>query len=84
MCEHMLVKRATVTDLRYRFGKIERYLRAGEEVEITKRGRVIARTIPVRASVEQPDFMARLKKIFGDRVIEPSAAELVSWDREGR
>jgi len=37
-----------------------------------------------RKSVKRPDFLARLHKIFGDKVIEPSGAEIISWDREGR
>jgi hypothetical protein len=31
-----------------------------------------------------PDFEARLNKIFGDRIVEPSGAELIREDREER
>ena len=40
------MKNASVRDLRYGFKKIERLLRQGEEVQITKRRRVIARLVP--------------------------------------
>lgn len=40
MMYHM--KKASVRDLRYNFPKIERALRAGQEIQITKRNRVIA------------------------------------------
>jgi len=34
--------------------------------------------------VKLPDFEARLQRIFGDRIVEPSGAEIISEDREGR
>ena len=39
------MKKASVRDLRYEFKKIERLLHQGEEVQITKRRRVIARLL---------------------------------------
>ena len=39
------MRKASVRDLRYSFKKIERLLREGEEIQITKRRRVIARLI---------------------------------------
>jgi antitoxin (DNA-binding transcriptional repressor) of toxin-antitoxin stability system len=41
--------KASVRDLRYEFKKIERRLLQGEEIQITKRRRVIARLVPERA-----------------------------------
>lgn len=78
------MKKATVRDLRYDFPKIERALRSGEEIQITKRSRVIARLVPERGSAELPDFMARLRAIFGDKQAEISGAELISRERDGR
>jgi hypothetical protein len=31
-----------------------------------------------------PDFLARLKEIYGDKVLEVSGADLISADREDR
>lgn len=70
-------------DLRYDFAKVERLLQHGQEVEITKRNKVIARLVPVkRAEPVRPDVMARLKKIYGDKILEVSGAELLAWDRD--
>ena len=77
------MKTASVRDLRYEFKKIERLLRQGEEVQITKRRRVIARLVPENAEgkKQMPDFVARVRKIYGDKVLAVSGAELVSADR---
>jgi len=77
------MKRATVRDLRYNFPKIERMLRAGEDIQITKRNRIIARISPERQEAPQlPDFLGRMRKVFGDKVLETSTAELLSKDRD--
>ena len=77
------MKKASVRDLRYGFKRIERLLHQGEEVQITKRRRVIARLVPDRAEVVRkiPDFLARLRAIYGDKVLTVTGAELVSSDR---
>ena len=41
------MKRATVRDLRYAFPTVEAALAEGEEIEIVKRNKVIARLVPV-------------------------------------
>jgi len=78
------MNKASVRDLRYNFPQIEARLRAGEEIEITKRKRVIARLSPVRARRRRkmPDFAARLREIYGDKVMQVSGAELISEQRE--
>jgi antitoxin (DNA-binding transcriptional repressor) of toxin-antitoxin stability system len=78
---HMV--KASVRDLRYDFKKIERLLLAGEEIQLTKRNRVIGRLSPEpppRPRV-MPDFLARIKEIYGDKVLEVSNAELISKGR---
>jgi antitoxin (DNA-binding transcriptional repressor) of toxin-antitoxin stability system len=74
---------ASVRDLRYEFKKIERLLRQGQEIQITKRRKVIARLVPESAAraKEVPDFQARRRRIYGDKVLAVSGAELVSADR---
>lgn len=78
------MKKASVRDLRYEFKKIERLLRQGEEVQITKRRRVIARLVPESEEVpkKMPDFRARVRKIYGDKVLAVSGAELIRADRD--
>jgi antitoxin (DNA-binding transcriptional repressor) of toxin-antitoxin stability system len=76
--------KASVRDLRYEFKKIERLLLKGEEIQITKRRRVIARLVPETEGVAKklPDFRARMKAIFGDKVMAVSGADIISADRD--
>lgn len=52
------------------------WLEAGEVVELRKRNCVVARIVPESPrpkAVEWPDFAARRRAIFGDRVFTPVA-----------
>ena len=75
--------KASVRDLRYDFKKIERLLRKGEEIQITKHRRVIGRLVPESPEVAKklPDFRARVRKIYGEKVLAVSGADLISADR---
>ena len=68
-----------------------RWLEAGEVVDLRKRNRVVARIVPESPNlqpsptvepVEWPDFAARRRAIFGDRVV-PIVEDLIN-DREDR
>ena len=78
------MRKATVRDLRYHFPKIEDLLQEGEEDQITKRMRVIARLVPERppAPVALPDFMAMLKEIYESKKLKVTGAEIVRADRD--
>ena len=80
MC-HMT--KPTVRDLRYRFSKVEELLKDGEEIKITKRGRPIALLAPIRkrTSGKRPDFLGRLKRIYGDKVLPVAGADLLKEER---
>jgi antitoxin (DNA-binding transcriptional repressor) of toxin-antitoxin stability system len=80
--DHMA--RASVRDLRYNFSKIEDLLQEGQEIEITKHRRVIARLCPPAEPkpIKMPDFLGRLKKIYGGKVMPETGAELIAQDRE--
>lgn len=74
----------TVRDLRYDFAKVEAWLADGQEIEITKHGKPIARLSPPRPAGGAPKFdaeahMRRLKETWGDRVF---SAEEVREMRE--
>ena len=77
------MRKASVRDLRYRFPEVERLLQEGENIEITKRKRVIAHLSPVASSARRrrPDFMARLRAIYGATTLEVSGAELLARER---
>jgi antitoxin (DNA-binding transcriptional repressor) of toxin-antitoxin stability system len=71
MMFHM--KTASVRDLRQNFARILAWLQAGEEVAITLRRQAIATLSPrprkKRARRPMPDLGARLRRVFGRRVI---------------
>jgi len=63
--------------------RLKAWLRAGKTVELRERDRVIARIVPAaspRQPRQWPDFAARQKAIFGNRIL-PGAALLIE-DRE--
>jgi len=77
------MKQASVRDLRYNFPAVERALRRGETIEITKRRKVIGKLVPLEEKhPEWPDFKARMRRIFGDRILKPSGAELIARERD--
>lgn len=78
------MKRATLRDLRYRFPVVENLLEAGEEIEITRRKRVIARLRPPAKMTrgKRPDFLARIEHIYGGKRLKVSGAELLAKERE--
>jgi antitoxin (DNA-binding transcriptional repressor) of toxin-antitoxin stability system len=78
------MRQATVRDLRYRFPEIEHALQEGEEIRITKRKRVIARLVPERPAPppQFPDYMALRKRIFGDKVLKVTGAQLIREERD--
>ena len=53
--------------------RLKSWLRAGKTVELRERDRLIARIVPEKETpkqpVEWPDFAARRRKIFGDRIL---------------
>jgi hypothetical protein len=62
--------------------RLKTWLRAGKTVELRDRDRVIARIVPEKQEekpVKWPDFAARRKKIFGDRVLP--GADIVIEER---
>ena len=63
--------------------QVKEWLRAGTHIEVRERGEVIGDLvprIPPKAAVEWPDFEARLKALWGDRVL--TAVDDLIADRE--
>jgi antitoxin (DNA-binding transcriptional repressor) of toxin-antitoxin stability system len=66
------MKTATVADLRNNFRRVSALIDNGESIDITKRGRVVARLVPPAATPKKlvkPDIMARLKQVYGKRML---------------
>jgi prevent-host-death family protein len=66
------MKTATVADLRNRFPRVLRWIEDGEEVELTRRGKVVALLSPPRRrrtrKFRMPDFAALRREVFGNGV----------------
>ena len=78
------MKTATVREIRHDFSRVLTWVEDGEQVEITKRKRVVARLVPAKAKprkLEWPDLAARRKKIFPNGVKGKPASKIVD---EGR
>jgi antitoxin (DNA-binding transcriptional repressor) of toxin-antitoxin stability system len=62
--------------------RLKAWLRAGKTVELRERDRVIARIVPANSPTrprDWPDFAARRKEIFGDRILP--GADLMIQER---
>jgi hypothetical protein len=66
--------------------QVKAWLKAGVQIEVRERkevlGDLVPRTPPKLSPIEWPDFEARARKIFGDRMIP--AVEMLIEDREDR
>jgi len=80
------MKTATVRQIRHDFGTVLNWVEEGEQVEVSKRGKVVALiTAPPQPKAsgpkKRPDFAARLKRIFGDKVLD---GNIIVEERESR
>ena len=82
------MKTVNVRDVRNRFSELEAWVEEGEKIEICKRGKPIAWLVPIphgkKSKLVKPDFAARRKAIWGDRVF--TSAEIAAMreaEREG-
>src|SRR5205807_9013738 len=73
------MRKASVRDLRYNFKNIALLLHEGVEIQITRLRAVIARLCPecVRGVTQMPDFLSRLRSIYGDKSLQIRGAELM-------
>jgi hypothetical protein len=65
--------------------QLKAWLKAGKTVELRERDSVLGRIVPEKAvarPADWPDFAARRKQIFGDRIIP--AVKMLIEDREDR
>jgi prevent-host-death family protein len=77
--------KATVRDLRYDFPAVLSRIERGQEIAITKRGKVVARLLPPpktrkKKKIQWPDFAARIRETYGDRPPD----NFVQWYCENR
>lgn len=80
------MKTATVRQLRQDFGSVMGWVEAGEVVGISRRGKIIALLSPPPPPKppgprKRPDFLGRLQRIYGDKVLQ---GDVVVEERESR
>jgi antitoxin (DNA-binding transcriptional repressor) of toxin-antitoxin stability system len=81
------MKTASIREVRHDFSRILEWVANGEEVAITKRHKTVARLLPAtrkkttRAKV--PDVSARLRKVFGRKVISDKAMKEILDESRG-
>lgn len=69
------MKTATLETLTKDFAEVLGWVEAGEEVEVVREGTPVALITPPRRRVAHPDYLARLKTTYGDRVLDPQTSE---------
>lgn len=62
------MKTATVGDLRDNFAMLETWLAEGQEIQIRKHGHAVATLCPPKPDFVKPDWQARRKRLWGDRI----------------
>jgi prevent-host-death family protein len=70
MCVTMFhMKTATVREVQHHLSKVLAWVEKGEEVQVTRRNKTVARIVPFSppgsAPAELPDFAARARAIWG-------------------
>jgi len=80
------MKTATIRQIRHDFGTVLSWVEDGEQVEVSKRGKIVALITPPPASKavrprKRPDFAARLKRICGDNAL---SGNIIIEERDSR
>lgn len=80
------MKTASIREVRHDFSRILEWVAGGEEVAITKRRQTVARLLPAArrkaARGKMPDVTARLKKVFGRKMIsDGTMKQIMDADR---
>ncbi len=82
------MKAASVREMQHDLKRLLAYVESGEEIAVTRRGRLVARIVPARAerkAVRWPDFEGRLRRLFpGGPPPGPSPSEIIRRQREER
>lgn len=82
------MKTATVRQLRTEFPKVLKWVNAGQAVAITRRRKVVANLTPAgdppREKIVPPDFKARLRSIYGEKVVQAWKMADILSENKGR
>lgn len=74
------VRTTTIRELKHSTTTVLSWVADGETVEVRRRNQPVAVLSPPRrrATIRRPDFMARLRALYGKQVLPTTATELVS------
>lgn len=81
------MKTASIRELKHDTTTVLEWVEAGERVEIRKRGKpvaILSRPNGKRAATRRPNFLARLKSIYGNQVMADTATDLLADERGER
>ena len=79
------MKTATVAQVGTDFPAVLKWVETGEDVQVLQEGKPVAMISPVERRVNHPDYAARLKNTFGDKVLSPeTSAALRDFNRGER
>lgn len=81
------MKTASIRELKHETSTVLAWVEAGERVEIQKRGKAVAvlsRPGTQPSTFREIDFMARLRSVYGDRMLAVTATEVISEERGNR
>lgn len=81
------MKTATAGQIQRNLSRFLRWVEEGEEIEISERGRIVARIVPAEnrlARPDWPDFVARARRVWGERPRGDSMSSIISEGREDR
>ena len=81
------MKTANVRQIQHHFRDVLAWVQEGEEVEITSNRKTVARLVPARPAKKRkfklPDFEARLKRIYGKKIVSSRAVAAVLAGNKG-
>ena len=81
------MKSASVRDVQHHLSKVLAWVEKGEEVQITRRNKTVAKIVPAKARgtrIPLPAFGARARQIWGEIPIGKSLSQTVVNDRKER
>lgn len=77
------VKTTTIRELRHATTTVLSWVAGGESVEVRRRGRPVGVLSPPtrKTRIVRPDFSARLRAIYGTRILPTTGTDLVAASR---
>ena len=81
------MKTASVREVQHNLASVIEAVAQGQEIAITKRGKIVARIVPARATARQvawPDSAARMKRLGRDASRGTPASAILRETREER